>query len=98
VSKFYKKVKVEETNGLTEVSFAVLKKRGKLLAKFDGMYSGVGNATDFGLFSFLKGEAKQLFVSRRFPGAEDIGSSVCLPKFEWFTTVPSMTSAQTILG
>ena len=65
--KLLKKVKLEETPSLTEVSFAVLKRKGKVLATFDGVYSGVGNATDFGLFSFLNGEAKQIFVSQTIP-------------------------------
>ena len=65
--KLLKKVKLEETPSLTEVSYAVLKRKGKVLAKFDGVYSGVGNATDFGLFSFLNGEAKQIFISQTIP-------------------------------
>lgn len=65
--KLTKKVKLEGTPNFTEVSYAVLKRNGKVLVKFDGVYSGVGNATDFGLFSFLKGEAKQIFVSQTIP-------------------------------
>jgi hypothetical protein len=65
--KLTKKVKLEETSGLTEVSYAVLKRNGKVLAKFDGVYSGWGNATGFGLFSFLSRDAKQLFVSQTIP-------------------------------
>jgi hypothetical protein len=67
VVKLKKRVKLEQTAGLTEVSYALLKKKGKVLAKFDGVYFGVGNATDFGLFSFLGGEAKQLVVSQTIP-------------------------------
>lgn len=67
VLKLKEKVRVEETSGLTEVSFAVLKRNGKVIAKFDGVYFGSGNATDFGLFSFLGGETKQLAVSQTVP-------------------------------
>lgn len=67
VVKLKKKVKLEQTFGLTEVSYALLKKEGKVLAKFDGVYFGAGNVTDFGLFSFLGGEAKQLVVSQTIP-------------------------------
>jgi len=52
----------------TDVSYAVLKKNGRILAKFDGdIYFGGGNATDFGLFSFLGGVEKQLLVSQTIP-------------------------------
>lgn len=67
VVKLSKRVKLENTRGLTEVSYAVLKRNGKVLAKFDGVYSGAGNGTDFGLFSFLGGESKQLVVSQTIP-------------------------------
>jgi hypothetical protein len=67
VVKLKKKVKLEQTSGLTEVSYALLKRNGKVLEKFDGVYFGMGNATDFGLFSFLSGGAKQLIVSQTIP-------------------------------
>jgi hypothetical protein len=67
VVKLKKKVKLEQTSGLTEVSYALLKRNGKVLEKFDGVYFGAGNATDFGLFSFLGGGAKQLVVSQTIP-------------------------------
>jgi hypothetical protein len=67
VVKLKKKVRVAQTPGLTEVSYAALKRNGKVVAKFDGIYFGLGNATDFGLFSFLGGEAKQLAVSQTIP-------------------------------
>jgi hypothetical protein len=67
VVKLRKKVRVEHKPGLTEVSYAVLKRNGRVIAKFDGIYFGLGNATDFGLFSFLGGEAKQLVVSQTVP-------------------------------
>ncbi len=49
-----------------EVSYAVLKKKNKVLDTFDGVYFGAGNATNFGLFSFL-GKEKQLAVSQTIP-------------------------------
>lgn len=67
VAKLNKKVRIEQAEGLTEVSYAVLKEKGKFLTKFDGVYSGVGNATDFGLFSFLGNKNKQLIVSQTIP-------------------------------
>lgn len=73
VQKRYKKVKLDyppeskEPSGLVDVSYAVLKRRGKVLAKFDGIYFGAGNETSFGLFSFLGGSTKQLVVSQDIP-------------------------------
>src|SRR5215204_1277296 len=67
VVKLKKKVKIEETPDLTEVSYAVLKRKGKVLAKFDGVYFGLGNVTEFGLFPFLGGNARQLVVSQTIP-------------------------------
>jgi hypothetical protein len=52
---------------LLGASYAVLKKNGRVLAKFDGVYHGAGNATDFGLFPFLGGSEKQLAVSLTVP-------------------------------
>jgi hypothetical protein len=67
VIKLKKKVKIDETPDLTDVSYAVLKRKGKVLVQFDGVYFGLGNATDFGLFSFLGGNARQLVVSQTIP-------------------------------
>jgi hypothetical protein len=51
-----------------EVSYAVLKKKNKILKTFDGVYFGVaGNATEFGMFPFLGKESKQLAVSQTIP-------------------------------
>lgn len=50
-----------------EVSYAVLKRNGKEITNFDGVYFGAGNATDFGLFPFLGGAMKQLAVSQTTP-------------------------------
>ena len=65
--RLYKKVRLPETPGPTEVSYAVLRRDGRAVAKFDGVYHGIGNATDFGLFPFLGGETEQLFVSQTVP-------------------------------
>lgn len=48
-----------------DVSYAVLKRKGKVLIEFDdNIYFGMGNSTRFGLFSFLPSKAKQLVVSQ----------------------------------
>lgn len=63
-----REVKVEYPSELrTEVSYAVLKKKGRVVAKFEGVVSGFGNATEFGLFDFLGDGAKQLVVSQTVP-------------------------------
>ncbi|HEY9404320.1 MAG TPA: hypothetical protein VIQ24_16805 [Pyrinomonadaceae bacterium] len=49
---------------MIDVTYAVLKKNGRVLAKFEGVYFGMGNETEFGLFPFLGGETKQLIVSQ----------------------------------
>jgi len=73
VVKLKKKVKLEHPPEmkskpeLVEVSYAVLKKKNKVLDTFDGVYFGAGNATDFGLFPFLNKETKQLAVSQTIP-------------------------------
>ncbi len=73
VVKLKKKVKLEyppEMKSKTEsveVSYAVLKKKNKVLDTFEGVYFGAGNATNFGLFPFLGKETKQLAVSQTIP-------------------------------
>jgi hypothetical protein len=70
VKRFHKTVKVltMESEQLkqveVEVSYARLVRNGKILATFDGDYCPLGNATDFGLFSLLGTETKQLVVSQ----------------------------------
>ena len=61
--KYYYPPEMKSPPELIDTSYAVLKKNGRVLTKFDGVYHGVGNATDFGLFSFLGGSEKQLAVS-----------------------------------
>ena len=67
IVKLNKKVRLEQTPNLTEVSYAILRRNGRTLATFDGAFSGFGNATDFGLVSLLGGETKQLVVSQTIP-------------------------------
>ena len=78
VEKRHRKVRENYPEGvgagqsLIDVSYAVLKRKGKVLAKFDAnVYFGPGNATRFGLFSFLDSHAKQIAVSQdRFRGGK----------------------------
>lgn len=57
-----------ESRPLTaECSYAVLKRRGRVLATFDSVCGGFGNGTRFGLFPFLGGDEKQLLVSQDVP-------------------------------
>ena len=58
IVKLNKRVRLEHTRNLTEVSYAVLRRNGRTVATFDGVYSGFGNATAFGLVSLLGGETK----------------------------------------
>lgn len=50
-----------------DVTYALVKKGGRVSGKFDGVYFGLGNATDFGLFNFLGGKTKQLAISQTVP-------------------------------
>lgn len=52
---------------MLDADYVVLKRRGRVVAKFDGMESGVGVATEFGAFPFLGGGARQLAVSLTVP-------------------------------
>lgn len=52
---------------LIEVSYAVVERNRRRLAKFDGVYFGAGNATDFGLFALVGQNSKQLIVSQTIP-------------------------------
>lgn len=67
LKKLLKKVKLEDTRDLTEVSYAVLRKNGKTIATFDGVYFGAGNAADFGLISFLGTDKQQFVISQTIP-------------------------------
>jgi hypothetical protein len=50
-----------------ELSYAVIKKNGRLLAKFDSFHDEFMNATDIGLFPLLGGKTKQLIISQTLP-------------------------------
>lgn len=45
---------VRRVTDQNEVSYAVVRRNGRTLAKFDGVYYPRGNTTDFGLFDFRK--------------------------------------------
>ncbi len=68
VMKLHKKIK-DETWGPNPIdtNYIVVKRRQKVLATFDGPHHLIGNATDFGLFSFLGKDEKQLIVSITIP-------------------------------
>lgn len=46
-----------------EISYVVVKRHGKRVAKFDGEYHPWGNSADFGLFDLLGDKSQQLIVS-----------------------------------
>jgi len=64
VIKQKKKVKDSYTNRFADVSYAVLMREGRVLAKFDAIDYEIPNTIDFGLFPFLGGKTKQLAVSQ----------------------------------
>ena len=68
VMKLHKKIK-DETWGPNPIdtNYVVLKRKQKVLATFDGPHHSIGNAVDFGLFSFLGKKGKQLIVSITIP-------------------------------
>jgi hypothetical protein len=47
-----------------DLTYAVVKKGRKVLGKFDGVYFGGGNSTNFGLFNFLGNQTKELAISQ----------------------------------
>ena len=57
----------EKKSSPVEVSYAVVRKGNRTLAKFEGVYFIEGNATEFGLFSLLGRESKELIVSQTIP-------------------------------
>lgn len=52
----------------TDLSYAVIKRKGKVTAKFDNSQEEGVNSIDFGLFPLLGGKTKQLIVSQTRPG------------------------------
>jgi len=61
-----KKINVE-THRKVEVSYAVLMKNDRTLLTFDGVYFGLGNSTEFGLFELLGNGSQQFIVSQTVP-------------------------------
>ena len=49
------------------VNYTVIKRGGRILAKFDGFQYGLGNANYFGLFPALGRDTRQLFISQTAP-------------------------------
>ena len=66
VVKLEKSVDDEYTKDI-RVSYALLKRNATVTATFDGVYFGLGNATDFGLAPLLGPESKLLIVSQTIP-------------------------------
>lgn len=68
VMKLHKKIKAETWGpNPIDTNYVVVKRKQKVLATFDGPHHSIGNAADFGLFSFLGKEGKQLIVSITVP-------------------------------
>lgn len=67
VLKLKKTVQLPDSPKPLEGTYAILKDNKKVLATFDGVYFGLGNTTDFGLFHFLGDGLQQLIVSQTIP-------------------------------
>lgn len=74
VEKRHRKVRydyprqAETPSSWIDVSYAVLKHKGKIVTRFDdNIYFGMGNDTRFGLVSLLGGPAKQMIISQDIP-------------------------------
>lgn len=65
--RYYSPRELQSPPDVFDATYPVLKRNGRVLAKFDGVYSGYGNATDFGTFPFLGGATRQLAVSLTIP-------------------------------
>lgn len=66
VKKVSHKVKPEDLIE-ADVTDAIIQKNGKTLLKLDGIYHGLGNATDFASFPLLGDNKKQLIISQTVP-------------------------------
>jgi hypothetical protein len=64
--RFMKRIN-DETYRNIEVSYAMLMKNDRPLLKFDGVYFGAGNSTEFGLFDLLGDGSQQFIVSQTVP-------------------------------
>lgn len=81
VVKRTRKVKLYE-NHVVELSYAVLKKDGKIIAKFDSDSEQAINEVRFGLFPFLGRKTKQLIVEQTAPKDWRYWIVSLSPKFE----------------
>ncbi len=54
-------------NKSQDLSYAIIKKNGKVVAKFDGSTDEPMNATEIGLFPLLGGKTRQLIISQTVP-------------------------------
>jgi hypothetical protein len=59
-----KKVLLEETTKPTELSYAQILRKGKVVMTFDGVEHPLGNETRFGLFPILSPDSRQLLVQQ----------------------------------
>src|SRR5215203_4027867 len=67
VLKRDRQVNLEHSKHPADVSYAVVRKNGKVVTKFDafeGNYHPTGNATEFALFPFLGKPSKQLLIQQ----------------------------------
>lgn len=64
VTRKTKVVRFEGTKTPTAVSYAQLRRGGKVVRNFDGVSHPLGNETRFGLFPFLSPDSKQLLVQQ----------------------------------
>src|SRR5262249_44913896 len=61
------KGKSQELSDAQELSYAAIKKNGRVMAKFDGATDDPMNSIDFGLFPLLGSKTKQLIISQTVP-------------------------------
>lgn len=63
--RYFYPLKIHSPPLFIDVSYAVIKRKGRVLAKFDdNIYFGMGNNVRFGLFSFFGGPTKQIVISQ----------------------------------
>jgi hypothetical protein len=56
------KKKYDKDSPVADIYDAVLSKNGKRITRFEGVYYPLGNFMSFGLYQFLSGSEKQLFI------------------------------------
>lgn len=81
ITKLKKKARLEEGTQV-DVSYAVVKKGKNLVAKVDGLYSGLGNETNFALFPLLGGKRKQLIIAQIIPRSSRYWIASLTPKLQ----------------